>query len=318
MIEKQFAPDRHDPWQTWPVRVVRMRSEAPSVFTCELAFEQPRRIERLSGSQVPVSGPGAVVADAAAENSAASVYQFLPGQFNMLYVPGVGETAISIAGVSANEPAGLLHTIRAVGNVTRSIERGGLGMSLGLRGPFGTSWPLEELQAADEQRDVIVVAGGIGLAPLRSLVHHVAALRPAFGNVHVLVGARTPDDLIYENEFPDWQAAGIQLEVTVDRPAAKWQGNVGVVTLLLERLKLADASRTLVMTCGPEVMMRYVAKSAMARGIPGENIWVTLERNMNCAIGLCGHCQLGPAFICKDGPVFRYDRISPLMRVLEL
>jgi NAD(P)H-flavin reductase len=278
-----------DPWRTASVTIRRVRNETPSVFSYDLAFDDAEIAES---------------------------YRFLPGQFNMLYVPGVGEAAISIADQASNSGT-LQHTVRSTGAVTRAIELGGKGMSLGLRGPFGTNWPLPLMTDPAAKRDVVIAAGGIGLAPLRSLVSHVARQRSLFGSVALIVGARSPADLLYFDDYDDWQAASIDVQFTVDRPSPGWKGNVGVVTLLLERLSLPKPQSTLVMTCGPEVMMRYVAKAATGRGIPDQNIWVTLERNMNCAIGLCGHCQLGPTFLCKDGPVFRFDRVREWLRVQD-
>lgn len=278
-----------DPWRTWGVTTKRLVVEAPSVFTIELAFSDP---------------------------SVASQYHFEPGQFNMLYVPGVGEAAISIAGQTAAKL--LQHTIRAVGSVTQTIQRGGVGMPLGLRGPFGTSWPIAQPVPPATAQDLIIAAGGIGLAPLKSLIAQVVQNRKQFDRVSVLIGSRTPVDLLYQLEYDDWRQADIDVQLTVDRPDDTWSGQVGVVTLLLERLTLPRPAQTHVFTCGPEVMMRYVARSAESRDIPSENIWVTLERNMNCAIGLCGHCQLGPEFICKDGPVLGYDRVRRWLSVFDL
>lgn len=278
-----------DPWRTWGVTTKRLVVEAPGVFTIELAFSDP---------------------------SIASQYRFEPGQFNMLYVPGVGEAAISIAGQTT---ANLLqHTIRCVGSVTQAIQRGGVGLALGLRGPFGTGWPVAPPAATATTQDLIIAAGGIGLAPLKSLIARVVQNRKQFDRVSVLLGARTPTDLLYQLEYDDWRQAAIDVQLTVDRPDNGWSGQVGVVTLLLERLALAQPATTHVFTCGPEVMMRYIARSAESRGIPSKNIWVTLERNMNCAIGLCGHCQLGPEFICKDGPVLGYDRVRRWLSVYDL
>lgn len=278
-----------DPWRTWGVTTKRLVVEAPSVFTIELAFSDPK---------------------------IASQYRFEPGQFNMLYVPGVGEAAISIAGqTSANL---LQHTIRGVGSVTQAIQRGGVGMPLGLRGPFGTSWPVAQLAPPAAAQDLIIAAGGIGLAPLKSLIARVVQNREQFDRVSMLIGGRAPADLLYQLEYDDWRQAAIDVQLTVDRPDDAWSGNVGVVTLLLERLPIPQPAKTHVFTCGPEVMMRYIARSAESRGIPSQNIWVTLERNMNCAIGLCGHCQLGPEFICKDGPVLGYDRVRRWLSVYDL
>jgi NAD(P)H-flavin reductase len=235
-------------------------------------------------------------------------YRFLPGQFNMLYLPGAGEIAIS---VSAGHDGVWEHTIRVVGNVTRTLERLRPGATLGIRGPFGSSWPMAQCRG----QDVIVVAGGIGLAPLRPVIDELLDHRDDYGRITLLYGARTPDTLLYENQFASWTKAGLEIHSTVDRSTAGWLGNVGVVPHLLDRQPVAAPDRTQVLTCGPEVMMRYTVHSALGRGIPKERIWLSLERNMQCAAGLCGHCQLGPAFICKDGPVFRYDMIDPFLRI---
>lgn len=279
----------NDPWRTWGVTVKRLVEEAPNVFTIELAFNDQR---------------------------VASEYRFEPGQFNMLYVPGVGESAISIAGQTSAKT--LQHSIRAVGSVTRAIQRGGVGMQLGLRGPFGTSWHVATPSAPATPQDLIIAAGGIGLAPLKAMIASVVHNRTQFDRVSVLIGARTPADLLYHLEYDLWRQAAIDVQLTVDRPDDAWTGHVGVVTLLLERLSVPHPTTTRVFTCGPEVMMRYVAKSAESRGIPSKNIWVTLERHMNCAIGLCGHCQLGPEFICKDGPVLGFDRVRRWLSVYDL
>ena len=281
------ARQSSEPWHTFPVTIRRACTEAPNVMTYDFEFDK---------------------------HADAQQYAFSPGQFNMLYVPGAGEAAISIAG-RTNEGRFLKHTIRTVGVVTQAIAKGGVGMSLGLRGPFGTSWPVDFFSHPFLKRDVIVVAGGIGLAPLRALVLFLIQHREKVGSVRLLIGARSPEDVVYESELNEWSDHGVEIHVTVDRPSLNWRGQVGVVTLLLGRIAIPSPQSTLVMTCGPEVMMRYVAKSAMDRKIPTKNIWLTLERNMNCAIGLCGHCQLGPKFICKDGPVFRYDDVRDLLRV---
>lgn len=251
-------------------------------------------------------------------------FSFAPGQFNMLYVPGVGEAAISIAGRS--ESGLIRHTIRSVGNVTQAIEVGGEAMSLGLRGPFGKGWPLTNpvdspapptVHPLSEQ-DIVMVAGGIGLAPLRSMIEYIEAHRHAFGKIDVLVGARTPDDLLYRDEYDRWRTGDIGVDFIVDRCPMDWTGMVGIVTLLLERLPIARPSQTIVMTCGPEAMMRYVAETAVGRGISKGDIYMSLERNMNCAVGFCGHCQLGPAFVCKNGPVIGYHAVEELFRFRDL
>jgi NAD(P)H-flavin reductase len=239
----------------------------------------------------------------------------------MLYVPGIGEAAISISS-APHTPHLLRHTIRAVGGVTKAIAAGGRGMPLGLRGPFGSSWPMDScLQSEGNcvvKKDVIIVAGGIGLAPLRSVIYALCQQREQVGRIVVLVGARTPDDLLFHHEYAFWRKQGVEVQATVDRANADWHGNIGVVTGLLNRLILPQPDATIVMTCGPEVMMRYVVQSALQRKIQPTNIWLSLERNMNCAVGLCGHCQLGPEFLCKDGPVLPYSRVAQWLKVQAL
>jgi len=235
-------------------------------------------------------------------------FQYVAGQFNMLYIPGVGEAAISLSGMTGQV---LHHTIREAGNVTHAIAQLKPGMSLGLRGPFGTAWPLEQCIG----KDIILAAGGIGLAPVRPIIHAVLNDPARFGKLKVLHGARSPNGLLYTSEYDVWRNQGIQVEVIVDRADTTWKGQVGVITQLMDRLPLTRPSETILMTCGPEVMMHFVARSALSRGISEQQIWLSLERHMNCAIGHCGHCQLGLAFVCKDGPVFRYDRIKPLLAV---
>lgn len=246
----------------------------------------------------------------------AASYRWLPGQFNMLYVPGIGEAAISISGSDLANRL-VRHTIRRVGWVTDAIDRMEVGATIGIRGPFGSSWPLEEMQNAvdDATCDVIVLAGGIGLVPLRPLILKLLSHRDRIGELTVLAGSRTPEDLLFGAEYASWKKRGIVLQTTVDRMHDHWQGHVGVVTLLLERIKIRRPESTYVMICGPDVMMRYATECALHRDIPPENLWLSLERHMNCAVGLCGHCQIGPVFVCKDGPVFRYDRVAPWLHV---
>lgn len=241
----------------------------------------------------------------------AASYAYQPGQFNMIYVPGVGESAISISGQT--EAGALCHTIRDAGNVTHALAGMKPGASVGLRGPFGSVWPVDECRG----KDLIVVGGGIGMAPLRPIIHHVLNYREEFGNVSLLLGSRTSQGLLYGDEMESWQES-IRVERTVDRATADWNGNVGVVTTLLDRQPIPCPEDTILMTCGPEVMMRFTVRSALERGLSKESVWLSIERNMNCATGLCGHCQFGPEFVCKDGPVFRFDRIAKLLQVKAL
>lgn len=238
---------------------------------------------------------------------------FLPGQFNMLYRFGVGEVPISISGDPAH-PDTLVHTVRSVGAVTRSMAGLRAGDMVGLRGPFGTAWPVDAAGACD----VVVVAGGLGLAPLRPAVYQLLAERERFGRVVLLYGARTPRDVLFRRELERWRRRlDVQVEVTVDRAPASWRGDVGPVTGLI-RQAVFDVDHTVAMVCGPEIMMRFAVQALNERGLADERIHVSLERNMQCGIGLCGHCQLGEHLLCRDGPVLRYDRVAAQMRVREL
>lgn len=236
-------------------------------------------------------------------------YRFKAGQFNMLYLPGYGESAISIS--SDPDAAGQLgHTIRFVGNVTRAFSRLRPGALVGVRGPFGTSWPLED----NRGKDIVLATGGIGLAPLRPVIYSIINNRQDYGHVTLVYGARTPSDLLYTDEFDAWEQAGIDTIITVDRADEKWRGHVGVVPMQFYRLRIKP-EQTVVYTCGPEIMMRFVVYEALARRLPPEHIYLSLERNMKCGQGFCGHCQLGPFFICKDGPVYDYATLEPFFQV---
>lgn len=248
------------------------------------------------------------------DESAAAAYRFRPGQFNMLYVPGCGEAAISLSGDSASDGAALVHTIRVVGRVTEAIAAIGVGGQIGVRGPYGSSWPIDMCWG----RDVLLVAGGIGLAPLRPAIYALLARRDKVRRVVLLYGARTPEAQLYAAEFAEWERQGLELQVTVDRADGTWTGSVGVVPFLLDRLGSLAPAQTVMLTCGPEVMMDFSIRSARQRGLAREQIWLSMERNMQCAVGLCGHCQLGPEFVCRDGPVFRFDAIEPYLRVRDL
>jgi NAD(P)H-flavin reductase len=239
--------------------------------------------------------------------------RFLPGQFNMLYIFGVGEMAISISG----DPwwrSSCVHTVRAVGTATKAICNLKPGDTIGVRGPFGTSWPGPELLG----KDVVLAAGGIGLAPLRPTIYSILADRERYGRVNLLYGARTPNDLLYTDELSRWRdRPDLNLAVTVDTADRGWFGNVGVVTTLIPKIQF-DPANTVAVICGPEIMMRFTIMDLQKRGITSDNIYISMERNMKCAVGLCGHCQLGPEFICKDGPVFRFDHLDGIFGKREL
>jgi NAD(P)H-flavin reductase len=264
-------------------------------------------------SEICAESPGvATYALTITDRRVAAGYTFKPGQFNMLYVPGIGEAAISISS-DAEDPSKLLHTVREAGNVTRALARKRIGEQIGIRGPFGSAWPMEMFRG----QDVVIACGGIGLAPLRPAIYHLVRHRGDFGRVYLLYGARTPRDLLYADEYDAWRKAGIEVETTVDLADPEWKGNIGVVPVLFYRLRL-QPKRTHVLACGPEIMMRFVVFEALARRVAASHIHLTLERNMNCAVGLCGHCQLGPMFICKNGPVFTYEQLEPYMHVEDL
>ena len=238
---------------------------------------------------------------------------FAPGQFNMLYVFGVGEVPISISGDPA-KPEILVHTIRAVGATTRAMQKLEKGDWVGVRGPFGTSWPVDQAHG----HDVILISGGIGLAPIRPAIYHVLLHRALYGRVVILYGARTPRDMLYPKELREWRSRfDVVVDVTVDRATMEWQGAVGVVTKMVQRSPF-DPQSAMAFICGPEVMMRYVVRQLDAFGVDHGSIHLSMERNMKCAVGFCGHCQLGPYFVCKDGPVFAYRDIKTWLDRYEL
>jgi NAD(P)H-flavin reductase len=238
---------------------------------------------------------------------------FQPGQFSMLWVFGVGELPISISGDPA-EHGELVYTVRSVGQATNALVSQQVGAGVGVRGPFGTGWPVE----AARGRDVIVVAGGIGLAPLRPVIYEVLQQREDYGRLVVLYGARSPRDLLYRKELAAWaRKHETQVLVTVDYGGLSWRGHVGVVTTLFKYARLKPA-QSVAMVCGPEIMMRFVARELISHGLSRNDVYLSMERNMKCAVGFCGHCQYGPHFICKDGPVFPYEKMRPLLDKYEL
>ena len=270
-----------DPMLPVPFRILRVRKETHDTFTLELD---------------PVNE-----------------FSFIPGQFNMLYVFGTGEVPISISG-NPQKPKTLIHTIRAVGTVTEAMRKLKAGACIGVRGPYGAGWPVERAIG----KDVLIIAGGLGLAPLRPAIYQVLSNREKYGKVAILYGTRTPEDILFSRELEQWRVKfDVAVHVTVDRAVSKWRGNVGVVTTLIRKASF-ETARTIAMVCGPEIMMRFVAGDLRNRGVSLENIFISMERNMKCAIGFCGHCQFGPVFVCKDGPVFSYDRMQPLLAIGEL
>ncbi|AOW94614.1 oxidoreductase [Rhodococcus sp. WMMA185] len=237
-----------------------------------------------------------------------------PGQFMMLYAHGVGEIAVSISGHPEGIHSGLSHTVRSVGAVSKAIHDASVGTILGVRGPFGHGWNLD----VDRGADLLIVAGGLGLAPLRPVVVAALASRQRFRRVTLIVGARDPSNILYRGELAAWQVSdAIAVEVTIDQPVSRWTGPVGFVTESLHRVAI-DPACTTALLCGPEPMMRFSASSLIDRGVGAENIQVSLERNMQCGTGTCGHCQLGELLLCRDGPVVDYATAQPLLRVPEL
>jgi NAD(P)H-flavin reductase len=272
-----------DPMLTTPFRVRNNRRETADTRTLELA--------PVAGNTLP---------------------PWRPGQFMMVYVFGEGEIPLSISGDPAKRDR-IIHTVRAVGSVSRAICKAKQGSALGLRGPFGSAWPIEAI----EKHDVVLVAGGIGLAPLRPVLNAVMSNRDRYRNVFLLAGARTPEIFLYRREMDRWRNGGIEVRLTVDAAEPGWKASVGPVTTLIPLLEV-DLSRTFAFVVGPEIMMRVVVRALAQRGISHDRLFVSMERNMKCAVGFCGHCQLGPAFICKDGPVFRYSTLEPWLAVRNL
>jgi NAD(P)H-flavin reductase len=279
------TPIDTDPWRAYPARILRIRPEVPGVRTYELAFK---------------------------DVAVGVAYQFAAGQFNMLYLPGIGEAAISISSDTV-ATAALGHTVRAVGNVTDALARLVVGDELLVRGPYGRPWPVAELAG----RHVVVVGGGLGLASQRAAIYEFARHRDRYRSVTILHGAKTPADLFYTTEYAAWQAAGIDVRPTVDAPDPNWSGAVGLVTDLLAGLAI-EPERSSMLCCGPDPMMNAVARAALGVGIGLADVHVSLERNMACAVRHCGLCQFGPAFVCQDGPVFPYDRIARFLAVPHL
>jgi NAD(P)H-flavin reductase len=283
MADPSSASARADPMLPALARVRRRRREAPDVWTLELEPEEPRDTD------------------------------FAPGQFNMLTMFGIGEMPASFSGDPAT-PGRLVHTVRSVGPVSNALTRSAPRDIIGLRGPFGTGWPIAEAVG----RDVVVVAGGLGLAPLRPALYRLLAERGRYGKIVVLYGTRSPGDILFRRELEGWRRRlDIDIEVTVDHAIGDWRGEVGVVTRLVPRAAF-DPLHAIALVCGPEVMMRFAIAALRDAGLAAEAIYLSMERNMKCAVGFCGHCQFGPVLVCRDGPVFRYDRVASLLRLKEI
>lgn len=245
---------------------------------------------------------------------ARDAFRFLPGQIDMVGVFGVGEVPISVSSDPA-EPGRLAHTVRVCGRVTHVIERLQVGDRITLRGPFGRPWPVEKAHSGD----LVIVGGGLGMAPLRSAVYSAVRRRGSYRRVLLLIGARDPEQVLYRSELESLRDGGHDLEVhfTVDHADAGWPYREGLITSLFPFVDIDPRAAT-VFTCGPEIMMRIAMRDLARLGIPDERLWLTMERNMHCAVKLCGHCQLGPYFVCADGPIFRWDEVAGLLEVNEL
>jgi len=241
------------------------------------------------------------------------IFTFSPGQFNMLYVFGVGECAISISGNAMNTQR-LIHTVRSVGKISNALTNLKPGDTIGVRGPFGNGWPFAEARG----KDLIIVAGGLGLAPLRPMIYEVLSHRDLYRRVEIVYGARTPRDLLYKEELQVWRKSSeIRLQVTVDIGDREWYGDIGMVTSRIPDIKF-DPSNSIAFICGPEIMMHSVAEMLELRGLQSNNVYLSMERNMKCGMGQCGHCQFGPYFVCRDGPVFPYSKLEKFMSVKEV
>ncbi len=272
--------------------------------------------ERVSGSFNPLKPLRAVLKEVKDETADVKTFTMRvndgfpnaikPGQFNMLGYPGIGEAPISFSGLRENGE--IEHTIRSVGLATRFIEKMSKGEEILIRGPYGRGWPMEAIQG----RDLLLVAGGVGLAPLRPVIEEVLAKRTDFGEVFLLYGSRNEKGLLFKDEYKKW-AKVFSFQITVDELAGRtaWKHNVGLITVLLDKLSL-NIEKTVAFVCGPELMMRFISRGLLLKGVPAADIYVSLERRMRCGIAQCGHCQHVGLFVCRDGPVFSYPQVAGL------
>ena len=239
-------------------------------------------------------------------------FSAIPGQFIMMSVFGAGESAISLSDTSKNDS--IVTTIRNVGSVTNSVLSLKKEDYIGIRGPYGNGWPLEKIR----KKDVLIISGGMGIAPLRGVINYVKNNRKDFGFLEILYGARTPEDMIFTDEFYKWRKIRrSRLELTVDSMpvASQFECQLGLVTSCFPRMK-TKPKNSVAFICGPEIMMRYAAKCLETIGFKDNQIFLSLERRMKCGIGKCGHCQVGLKFVCKDGPIFSYSEIKPFIHPL--
>jgi sulfhydrogenase subunit gamma (sulfur reductase) len=273
------------PYALQPARIVERRDEAEGIYTFVMRFIDP---------------------------TVRKAYRFQPGQFNMLYAYGVGEVPISIVSDPA-DPTRVEHTIRIAGRVTGVMTQWKVGDVVGVRGPYGNGWPMD----AARGRDVVIVTGGLGCAPVVGVINYIFRRRDQYGALHILHGVKTPNDLLYRERFDAWRLhPRTTVYLTADRPDKSWRYRTGVVTELFDELRVNPSA--IVMMCGPEVMMHYGIRALRQKGISTDAIYLSLERHMQCGVGLCGHCQLGSQFVCKDGPVFPYTAIKRWLGVSGL
>ena len=275
-------------------------SDGTSVFT-PVPYVVERRVVETADTVTMVLKP----------SNGHGIPPFAPGQFNMVYRFGVGEVPVLISG-DPSHPDELVHTVRSAGKVTSALTKTMPGETLGVRGPYGVGWPLQRAEGQD-----VVIVGGLGLPPLRPLLYELLAHRERYSRVEIIYGARTPKDLVHYDEVQKWRSRGLPFQVTVDAAGRNWYGDVGLVTARIPDCRF-DPAHTVVFLCGPEIMMRLSAQSLETLGVPEDAIWLSMERNMKCAVGLCGHCQWGPSFVCRDGPVFCYRSIKHMFAVREL
>ncbi|MBL7478417.1 FAD/NAD(P)-binding protein [Legionella bononiensis] len=271
-----------DPYLPYEVEIVDRVEESNSIFSLHLRF---------------------------IDNELHQQYSFYPGQFNMLYLYGVGEVAISIVS-DPKETKVLTHTIRAVGRVTRALQQLRTGDRLGIRGPYGRGWPLEQVKG----KDVVVLTGGLGCAPSISIINYILARRKEYGHLSILQGVKHSDDFIFRKQYAKWQKSPhTEVHIAADQAGPKWPWSVGYVTDMIDKIPL-NPEQTVAMMCGPEMMMHTAIRVLTGKGLSEDQIFLSMERNMECGIGQCGHCQYGGLFVCKDGPVFAYSQIKALFK----
>lgn len=278
-LEEEELEGLENPYRSIPAEITDIKDECPNIKSFELVPERP--------------------------------IEFATGEFVQLSVPGLGEAPFTPSSSPAVSEK-MEITIMEAGEVTGRLHRMSPGETLGIRGPYGKGYPLDEMRG----RDVLVVGGGVGLAPLRSLLYALMDNPSEFGRVSLKYGANTPEHLIYKDQLEVWETGSdIELELTVDEADEDWKGKEGVVTTLLDDPDV-DTEEGVAVVCGPPIMMKFTARTLLDHFEP-EDIYLSLEKNMSCGIGMCGHCQLGQYYVCKDGPVFTYDQVKGIPDLWE-